>query len=140
MFSNRWEFKVRFGETDAAGIVFYPNFYKWMDQATHELLGAAGYSTRKLLEEHKGFPLVEANCQFRKPLQFDDSVKLVSTVAEVKNKVIKIAHQFYREEALIAEGFEVRAWADFSEEQMKAVPIPDPLRQALLSEDRPVKL
>lgn len=24
--------KVHWGDTDAAGIVFYPNYYKWMDE------------------------------------------------------------------------------------------------------------
>ena len=35
-----YSFKVRWGDTDAAGIVFYPNFYKWMDEATHEFLAS----------------------------------------------------------------------------------------------------
>ena len=29
-----YRFKIRFGDTDAAGIVFYPNYYRWMDEAT----------------------------------------------------------------------------------------------------------
>jgi acyl-CoA thioester hydrolase len=30
-------FKVEWGDTDAAGIVYSPNDYKWMDQATHSV-------------------------------------------------------------------------------------------------------
>ena len=33
--------RVRFGETDAAGIVFYPTFYAWFDMGTSGLLRAA---------------------------------------------------------------------------------------------------
>ena len=59
-----YSFKVRWGDTDAAGIVFYPNFYKWMDEATHEFLAAIGFSTTFLLTEHQtATPLLEANCQ-----------------------------------------------------------------------------
>lgn len=31
-----YTFKVRWGDTDPAKIVFFPNFYRWMDEATHE--------------------------------------------------------------------------------------------------------
>ncbi|RUS45728.1 thioesterase family protein [Cohnella sp. AR92] len=133
MLNHEWRMKVRFGETDAAGIVFYPNYYKWMDQATHELMLAAGFSTRKLMEENVGLPLLEANCRFREPLRFDDEVKVVSSIEEVKTKVIRIAHRFYREETLIAEGYEVRVWAVFQSGALKADALPDALRQRLLS-------
>ncbi|WP_276352193.1 acyl-CoA thioesterase [Cohnella caldifontis] len=131
MLSTEWEFKVRFGETDAAGIAYYPNFYKWMDQASHEMFGAIGYSTRKLLAEQLGIPLLEAHCQFRKPLLFEDLAKVVSTVQEVGNKTVKIGHAIYRGEEVVAEGYEVRAWITGSSGQIKATAIPDPLRAAL---------
>lgn len=133
MLSGEWRLKVRFGETDAAGIVYYPNFYKWMDQATHELMLASGFSTRKLMEEDYGIPLVEANCRFRGPLRFDDEVKVVSTIAEVRNKVIKISHMFYCEDTLVAEGYEIRAWVSFRDGKLKAEAIPDAMREKLSS-------
>jgi acyl-CoA thioester hydrolase len=136
MLRTEWEFKVRFGETDAAGIVYYPNFYKWMDQASHEMFGAIGYSTRKLLTEQLGIPLLEAHCQFRRPLLFEDRAKVVSTVLEVGNKTVKIGHVVYRGEEVIAEGYEVRAWITGSGGQIKAAAIPDPLRKALTGGDQ----
>jgi hypothetical protein len=30
--------RMRFGETDAAGIVFYPSYFGWFDAGMHELL------------------------------------------------------------------------------------------------------
>lgn len=128
-----WEFKVRFGETDAAGIVYYPNFYKWMDQATHEFFSSTNMSTAVMLKEQRGIPLVEAFCQFKHALHFDDRVKVVSSVVEVKNKVFKIKHTFYLGEIECAEGYEIRVYIDSSGGNLKAVPIPDELRVLLLS-------
>ncbi|MED4601195.1 thioesterase family protein [Paenibacillus validus] len=133
MYKSVWEFKVRFAETDAAGIVYYPNFYKWMDQAFHEMFAAIGFPTRKQQNESLGTPLVEAHCQFRRPLNFDDWVKVVSVVSEVKNKVFKIEHTFYLGENLVAEGYEIRAWVSLNGGKLKAEPIPEELRQRLLS-------
>ncbi|RAK14092.1 YbgC/YbaW family acyl-CoA thioester hydrolase, partial [Anoxybacillus vitaminiphilus] len=67
-----YRFKVNWGDTDAAGIVFYPNFYKWMDQATHHFFSKLGYPTSKMFtENHVSIPIVEAKCQFQSPLFFD---------------------------------------------------------------------
>lgn len=61
-----YKFRVRWGDTDAAGIVFYPNFYKWMDDATHEFLAVIGSPSSTLYVEQKiSVPLLEADCQFK---------------------------------------------------------------------------
>lgn len=133
--TSTWEFKVRFAETDAAGIVYYPNFYKWMDQATHEMFSRIGMSTNKLLKEKKGIPLVEAFCQFKHALHFEDSIKVVSVVTEVRNKVFKIQHTLYLGDVIAAEGYEIRVWVDTSspDGKLKAVPIPEEMRTMLLA-------
>jgi 4-hydroxybenzoyl-CoA thioesterase len=126
-------FQVQWGDTDAAGIVFYPNFYKWMDEATHDYLKQIGYPSSKLFAELKiGVPLLEANCVFKKPLLFEDSVVIQSFVEELYNKVFKIKHVFIRGDQIVAEGYGVRAWTSF-EGKPKAHPIPDDIRMTMLS-------
>lgn len=127
-----YPFKVRWGDTDAAGIVFYPNFYKWMDEATHEYFTAIGLPTSTLyVEQQIAVPLLEANCQFKSPLLFEDDVIVRSTVKEMSNKVFKISHQFIKDEKIVAEGYEVRAWTSFKEKP-KACPIPDSVRDKMM--------
>jgi acyl-CoA thioesterase FadM len=36
--AHRIVLPVEWGDTDAAGIVFYPNYYRWFDRAAHALL------------------------------------------------------------------------------------------------------
>lgn len=133
MFKNEWQFKVRFGDTDAAGIVYYPNFYRWMDQGFQELFTKMGFPLSKLFSVKLGTPLVETHCQFRSPLYFDDMVNLVSVVTEVKNKVIKVENEFFHGNVLVANGYEIRAWVNLSDGKLKAQPIPEEIRQILCS-------
>jgi len=133
------EFRVRFGETDAAGIVFYPNYYKWMDEGTHALMEKAGFPTRRLLDEGAGFPLVEALCRFRRPLSFGDRVRLVSRIEEVRNRSLRVSHIFYRNDETVAEGYEVRAYIRGIGGRIASEPIPDELRLALSGERRGVR-
>lgn len=130
-----YSFKVKWGDTDAAGIVFYPNFYKWMDEATHEFLAAIGYPTSSLYAEQQvSVPLLETHCQFKSPLSFEDHVTVRSKVEELHQKVFKISHTFFKEEKMVAEGYEVRAWTSFREKP-KAIPIPNEVREKMMPEN-----
>ena len=130
-----YPFKVKWGDTDAAGIVFYPNFYKWMDEATHEYFSAIGLHTSTLYSEQQiATPLLEANCQFKSPLLFKDDVIVRSSVVELHQKVFKISHRFFKNEKMVAEGYEVRAWTSFKE-KAKAYPIPDEVREKMMPEN-----
>lgn len=130
---NTYQIKVAFGDTDAAGIVFYPNFYKWMDQATHDFIGKAIMPFSKLMEEEKiTAPLLEAFCQFKSPLRFEDQVEVHSEVSEIKNKVFRIEHTFKKNSETVASGYEVRAWVSMAE-GFKAIPIPDEVRDKIKS-------
>lgn len=131
-------FKVEWGDTDAAGIVFYPNYYRWMDNSTHAFFETIGYSSVVMFEEErKGIPILEANCRFFSPSFFGNRIEVTSEIAEIRDKVFKIEHTFRREETLLAQGYEVRAWADFSTGKPKAQPIPDELREKLIQHQKP---
>lgn len=130
MKTMEYPYEVKWGDTDAAGIVFFPNFYKWMNEATHHFFKEIGYPCSKLFETEKiGVPLLEAKCQFKTPLLFEDEVTVVSTVREIRNKVLIFDHSFVRDGVEVAVGYEIRAWTSF-EGKPKAVPIPDSIREA----------
>lgn len=133
MKSVEYSFTVRWGDTDAAGIVFFPNFYKWMDEATHDFFNQIGFKVSKLYEEYKiGFPILEAKCEFKSPLLFEDEVTIVSTISELHDKVFKLDHDFYKNGVRVAGGYTLRAWTSFSGSKPKAVQIPEKVRKAML--------
>ena len=136
---EEYSFQVRWGDTDAAGIVYYPNFYKWMDEATHEYLKKIGFPSFELYEEQQiGLPLLEAKCQFKSPLRFEDRVVVKSKVNELHNKVFTIQHVFVKGERVVAEGYETRAWTSFKE-KVKAQPIPEYIRQKMITKIKTVE-
>ena len=128
---NEYKLQVRWGDTDAAGIVFYPNFYKWMDEATHEFFATIGFSTSNLFKNQKiGLPLLETHCEFKAPLFFEDEICVTTTLEVVKKKVLRATHIFTRGEQLIAEGYEIRAWTTF-ENGAKAIEIPEEVKKKI---------
>ncbi len=123
--------KVYWGDTDAAGIVYYPNFYKWMDEATHEFFTTIGHPTDVLFKENIIVPLVETHCNFKQPVLYNVELTVQSEVVLLKEKAFKIAHHFYFEGELVAEGYEVRVWASTVEGRAKGVAIPEELKRKL---------
>lgn len=57
-----------------------------------------------------------------------------SKVVELYQKVFKISHTFFKEEKIVVEGYEVRAWTSFKEKP-KAYPIPNEVREKMMPEN-----
>jgi len=124
--------RVRFGETDAAGIVFYPTFFAWFDLATHGLLRAAiGELRGPDMRPRHPIPLVESGARFVAPVYYDDVIEIRSTVVHVGTSSMRIEHVVLRDGAEAATGFEVRVVIRAGAGPLKASPMPEEMRRAL---------
>lgn len=99
---------------DPAGIMFYPEFYIWFDQATERLFDANGLSYENVKKKYNviGFPLVESGAKYKVPCKHAEKVELHSHVEEWAGKTFVMRHKIYHvdgTEALV--GFERRVWA-----------------------------
>lgn len=126
-----YEFEVEWGDCDPADIVYYPNYYRWFDNAAHRMFRRAGYDLAIVREEHAslGFPLVSAKADFRASARVGDRLRVESAVTAMGRKSITVDHRIERDGNLLVEGREVRIMgvrnADGS---LAAAIIPDSLR------------
>lgn len=126
--------RVEFGETDAAGVVYYPTYFRWFDQATHEMFRSLGYPVAMMWERGYTLPLVEVHNRYRASLRYDDEIEIISCVAEVRTRAFRVEHRVLRGEEVCCEGYEVRAWARLprvGDAGLTAEAIPDDLRAVL---------
>lgn len=124
---------IEFGDTDPAGIVYYPNYYRWMDASTHRLFHEMGFPTKKLAQQQQFTPLVETHCVFKQPAYYHQQLTVHTTVEFVKSKVFKLQHMFYEGSRLLASGYEIRAFVQKTDDAMKAVAMPAALQEQLTS-------
>jgi len=96
--------RVRFGDTDAAGIVYYANFYRWFEAGRSELMRAGGVPYSDIVAEGLFMPVVESWCRYHTPAQYDDALRVCSWVHELKAATIVIAHQIHIDDRLVCEG------------------------------------
>lgn len=68
--------RVRYAETDQMGIVYYSHYFVWFEVARAELLRTLGWSYREMEEGGVLLPVIEANCEYRRPARYDDEIDI----------------------------------------------------------------
>ncbi|HTO12882.1 MAG TPA: thioesterase family protein [Candidatus Binatia bacterium] len=136
MNSHTMEVRVRWGDVDWAGIVFYPRFYEWFDLACDSLFDALGLPWPTLFPRHGivGVPIVESGARFASPVRWGDLMRIRATVAWVKDKTFRMEYEISVDGRACASGFEVRAWVKRPSapgERLEARPIPDEVARLL---------
>jgi 4-hydroxybenzoyl-CoA thioesterase len=133
---SRHEVMVEWGDCDPAGIVYYPSYFRWCDQASYRLFLAAGLTRDETRggQWKEGTPLVAAECSFKRASQPGEKLVVESRISRFGRSSFTIAHVFRDASgAIAAEGSETRIWAkkEGDARSLKAVPIPEDVRKRL---------
>lgn len=109
--------QVHFGDCDPAGIVFFPNFARWMDQASLAFFMAAGLPPWRELVRTRGIvgtPVLETHTRFIQPATYGETLEVHTSVTAWERKVFRHLHRVMRPgpegPTLLCEGTEVRAF------------------------------
>ena len=125
---------VQFGDCDPAGIVFFPNFSRWMDAASLSFFMQCGVPPWRELEKTRGIvgtPLLEIHTKFIKSVTYGETITVHTQVEEWREKVFVQLHRVTRGDELICEGRETRVFvkrdAD-DRDRLRAIAVPDDIR------------
>jgi len=125
---------VQFGDCDPAGIVFFPNFMRWMDAASLSFFSQCGVPPWRELVATRGIvgtPLLEVNTKFIQAATYGETLAITTHVAEWRAKVFVQLHRVTRGNELICEGREVRAFVrrdDNDPQRLRAMPVPEDIK------------
>lgn len=73
-------YQIPFSETDAMGIVHHSNHARYLERARIEHMRLLGADYRKVMELEMHFPLTEMQIQFKRPLKFDQTIKVETKI------------------------------------------------------------
>ena len=125
---------VQFGDCDPGGIVFFPNFSRWMDAASLMFFTQCGVPPWRVLERERGIvgtPLLEINTKFLKTVTYGETITITTQVEEWRRVVFVQTHRVTRGDVVVCEGREVRAFVKRDEhdpDRMRAIPVPEDIR------------
>ena len=126
---------VQFGDCDPAGIVFFPNFSRWMDEASLAFFMACGVPPWRELVKTRGIigtPLLEIHTKFMRPATYGETIHIHTTVEDWSAKTFRHRHVVKRGDTVLCEGTEVRAFCirdPDNAERIKAIPVPEDILQ-----------
>jgi acyl-CoA thioester hydrolase len=92
--------RVEFSDTDAAGIMHFSAFFRFMEQAEHDLLRSLGLSVvmnDDVAQSGGGklsWPRVHAHCDFRSPAHYEDVLDIDVTISRLCEKSANYTFQF----------------------------------------------
>jgi YbgC/YbaW family acyl-CoA thioester hydrolase len=128
--------RVEFAETDMAGIVHFANFFRMMESTEHAFFRSLGFSVHgQEAEGATGWPRVKTECEYVRPLRFEDEVEIQLLVAEMRTRSVRYQFHFRK----VSDGLEVArgmivavcAKVDRATGKLMPVAIPDGIRARL---------
>jgi 4-hydroxybenzoyl-CoA thioesterase len=121
---------VHFGDCDPAGIVFFPNFSRWMDEASLAFFVGCGVPPWRELVKIRGIvgtPLLEIHTKFYKTATYGETIEVHTSVESWAAKTFTHRHVVRRGDTVLCEGTEVRAFVERhpdNPDRIRAIPIP----------------
>jgi 4-hydroxybenzoyl-CoA thioesterase len=122
--------QIQFGDCDPAGIVFFPNFSRWMDAASLYYFMACGVLPWRELVKLTGIvgtPLLEIHTRFVTSATYGETIEIHTSVEEWHTKTFVQKHVAMRGEDLICEGRETRIFVERDPSaggRLRGIPIP----------------
>lgn len=94
---HRFAITVYYEDTDAAGIVYYANYLKFMERARSEMLRAVGIDQRAELDRTgRTYAVAEVAIRYLRPARLNDDLLIVSTVKSIGAASVVIQQRVMR--------------------------------------------
>jgi acyl-CoA thioester hydrolase len=123
--------RIYWEDTDAGGIVYYANYFKFMERARTEWLRALGVEQEQFREEQKRlFVVVDVEAHFRRPARYGELLHVTCEIAEAARASLTFKQEIFRDGAggeLLLDG-RVRV-ACLDADNFRPRPLPDRLLQ-----------
>ncbi|MBL7951548.1 MAG: acyl-CoA thioesterase [Flavobacteriales bacterium] len=97
MFSHETQVRVRYGETDQMGYVYYGDYAEYFEVGRVEALRSLGFPYRRLEEEGVMLPVRELRTLYHLPARYDDLLTLRTTIMALPTVRIEFAYELRNE-------------------------------------------
>jgi acyl-CoA thioester hydrolase len=97
MFTHESRIRVRYGETDQMGYMYYGNYAEWYEVARVEMLRSLGMTYRSVEESGVMMPVLELKCKYIRPALYDEEITIKVTIAEMPATRIRFVYELSNE-------------------------------------------
>jgi len=97
MFEHSTKLRVRYGETDQMGYMYYGNYASFYEVGRVEMLRSLGLTYSGMEASGIMMPVVELNCRYLKPALYDEEITIRVIMEEMPRIRIHFKYELYNE-------------------------------------------
>jgi acyl-CoA thioester hydrolase len=97
MFTHTTKLRVRYGETDQMGYMYYGNYGEFFEVGRVEMLRSLGLTYSWMEEIGIMMPVLEMKCRYLKPARYDEEISIQVTVKKMPGVKILFKYELYNE-------------------------------------------
>jgi acyl-CoA thioester hydrolase len=99
MFIHETKVRVRYGETDQMGVVYYGNYALYYEIGRVEALRSLGMTYREMEESGVQMPVLEMRCRYLFPALYDEQLTIRTIIREMPTARITFDFEIVNERA-----------------------------------------
>jgi len=107
MYTHETSLRVRYGETDQMGFVYYGIYAQYYEVGRVELLRSLGVSYKTLEESGYELPVVSFNIQYKQPAFYDEKITVKTTILEMPTSKITFLYECFNDKNILINKGEV---------------------------------
>lgn len=97
-----WRIRVYYEDTDAQGVVYYANYFRFLERARTEWLRSLGVDQVHMMHvERRIFVVVSTHAEFIAPARFNDQITVTAALAGLSRATFDIEQKIFRGNALL---------------------------------------
>ena len=97
MKKNITKLRVRYGETDQMGIVYYGNYAQYLEQGRTEWLRELGFSYKWMEANNIHLPVINLNIDYKAPAHYDDLLTVTTSLKKIPTFKIEFDYEIHNE-------------------------------------------
>lgn len=101
MFSHATQVRVRYGETDRMGYVYYGIYAQYFELGRVEALRSLGFPYKRMEEEGVMLPVHDLQVKYHKPAFYDDELTVRTTIIAPPTVRIVFAYEVRNTEGVL---------------------------------------
>ena len=101
MYQTEVKIRVRYGETDQMGYVYYGNYASYYEVARVEAFRKLGLSYKELEDSGVMMPVLELKTRYLLPARYDDLLTVKVTIPEMPRLKIRYLYEVYNEQGTL---------------------------------------
>ncbi len=123
MLSHKLQIRVRYGETDQMGYVYYGNYAQYFEMGRVEWLRNLGISYKRMEDSGIMLPVLNLNIEYKNPAKYDDLLTIKTTLLKKPSVRIEFGFEVYNEsKELLTKGYTSLVFIDMKRNRPTRAP------------------